>query len=134
MSALAHASAISLVAGHQPFAAIHNEHKEIRVGDRAPAALEHERVQRILAGAEHPAGIGQLEAAALPLDRLRETSRVVPGMGVTIARRVRVSRLNSVDLPTLGRPTSTTDGELASIERMLSGRQPDRDSAHELSC
>ena len=29
---------------------------------------------------------------------------------VTIARRVAVIRLNSVDLPTLGRPTSTTSG------------------------
>ena len=38
------------------------------------------------------------------------TSRVVPAIGVTIARRVPVMRLKSVDLPTLGRPTSTTDG------------------------
>src|SRR5688572_31013731 len=30
-------------------------------------------------------------------------------MGVTMARRVRVRRLNRVDLPTLGRPTSTTE-------------------------
>ena len=33
------------------------------------------------------------------------TSLVVPGTGVTIARRLSVSRLKSVDLPTLGRPT-----------------------------
>jgi hypothetical protein len=38
------------------------------------------------------------------------TSRVVPATGVTIARRVLVMRLKSVDLPTLGRPTSTTVG------------------------
>ena len=37
-------------------------------------------------------------------------SRVVPATGATIARRVSVMRLNSVDFPTLGRPTSTTVG------------------------
>src|SRR5215203_843828 len=38
------------------------------------------------------------------------TSRVVPGIAVTIERRVPVKRLNSVDLPTFGRPTNTTEG------------------------
>src|SRR5688572_16286702 len=38
------------------------------------------------------------------------TSRVVPAMGVTMARLERVKRLNKVDFPTLGRPTSTTEG------------------------
>src|SRR5438045_4174127 len=37
-------------------------------------------------------------------------SRVTPGTSATIASRVRVNRLNSVDLPTLGRPTSATMG------------------------
>src|SRR6185436_2635905 len=37
-------------------------------------------------------------------------SRVVPATGATIARLVSVIRLNRVDLPTLGRPTSTTVG------------------------
>ena len=36
------------------------------------AAFEHERVQRILARAEHAAGIDQLELRALPLGRLRD--------------------------------------------------------------
>src|SRR5579864_7242247 len=35
-------------------------------------------------------------------------SRVVPGMGETIARSVPVSRLSSVDLPTLGWPIMAT--------------------------
>src|SRR5678815_984266 len=39
------------------------------------------------------------------------TSRVVPGIAVTIARRVSLKRLKSVDLPTFGRPTSTTEGK-----------------------
>src|SRR5580704_6614635 len=34
----------------------------------------------------------------------------MPGSSVTMARRVPVRRLNSVDLPTLGRPTITRDG------------------------
>src|SRR5262245_51462968 len=37
-------------------------------------------------------------------------SRVVPATGVTMARRVLVIRLKSVDFPTFGRPTSTTVG------------------------
>src|SRR3990172_2313898 len=35
-------------------------------------------------------------------------SRVVPGTGVKMARRLPTVRLKRVDLPTLGRPTSTT--------------------------
>src|SRR5215831_10782494 len=40
-------------------------------------------------------------------------SRVMPGSFVTMERRVPVKRLNSVDLPTLGRPTITRDGSRA---------------------
>ena len=77
------------VARHQPLAAIHHEHKEIRLADRAPPTLEHERVQRILARAEHAAGIGQLEARP-PATRPAAQSRRAwcPAIGVTIARRV----------------------------------------------
>src|SRR5215831_13617141 len=45
-------------------------------------------------------------------------SRVMPGSLVTIDRRVPVSRLNSVDLPTLGRPTITKDGSFGGIKRL----------------
>src|SRR6056297_3691004 len=44
-------------------------------------------------------------------------SRVTPGWSATSASRVRVSALNSVDLPTLGRPAITTIG---SAERLIS--------------
>src|SRR5579872_2162431 len=37
-------------------------------------------------------------------------SRVVPAMGLTIARRPRAIRLKRVDLPALARPTSTATG------------------------
>ena len=39
-------------------------------------------------------------------------SRVKPGKSATSAARVRVSRLNSVDLPTFGRPTRTRVGSM----------------------
>ena len=42
-------------------------------------------------------------------------SRVIPGSFVTMDRRVPVSRLKSVDLPTLGRPTITMDGSSFAI-------------------
>src|SRR5579875_496091 len=45
--------------------------------------------------------------------RPRFKSRVVPATGLTIARRRRTIRLNSVDLPTLARPTKTTTGSPA---------------------
>src|SRR5271168_2089354 len=45
------------------------------------------------------------------------SSRMMPGSLVTMGRRVPVRRLNSVDLPTLGRPTITMDGNLEVIER-----------------
>src|ERR1700733_15648402 len=45
-------------------------------------------------------------------------SRVIPGSLVTIERRVPVRRLNSVDFPTLGRPTVTIDGSLEVISAL----------------
>src|SRR5690242_16689498 len=42
-------------------------------------------------------------------------SRVIPGSSVTIDRRVPVRRLKIVDLPTLGRPTITTEESFAVI-------------------
>src|ERR1700686_3333585 len=42
-------------------------------------------------------------------------SRVMPGSLVTMERRVPVRRLNSVDLPTLGRPTMTSDGSFSDM-------------------
>src|ERR1700691_163625 len=45
-------------------------------------------------------------------------SRVIPGSLVTIDRRVPVRRLNSVDFPTLGRPTITIDGSLGVISAL----------------
>src|SRR6266436_8277635 len=46
-------------------------------------------------------------------------SRVIPGSLVTMARRVPVKRLKSVDLPTLGRPTMTRDGSRSAISFLV---------------
>ena len=48
-------------------------------------------------------------------------SRVTPGSGATRARRERVRRLKSVDLPVLGRPTSATTGSCCSASARGSG-------------
>ena len=42
-------------------------------------------------------------------------SRVTPGLSSTIASRLPDSRLNSVDLPTLGRPMIATTGRSRSF-------------------
>src|SRR5579859_8177089 len=44
-------------------------------------------------------------------------SRVIPGSSPTIDRRLFVNRLNSVDLPTLGRPTMATSGSASAPGR-----------------
>ena len=44
----------------------------IGVPDRTSTTLGHELMQRILAGAEHPSRIRELESNSLPLDRLRQ--------------------------------------------------------------
>src|SRR6185312_3656833 len=49
-------------------------------------------------------------------------SRVSPGRSCTSASRVRVSTLKSVDLPTLGRPTSATTGSIGPTLTRACGR------------
>ena len=51
----------------------------------------------------------------------KRRSRVVPGVSSTIAIRSPTRRLNSVDLPTLGRPTSATMGFIGLFYFMVSG-------------
>ena len=106
-----------LVARDQPFAAVDQQHQQIGAGDRALPLLDDQLVQRILARAVQPAGIEQLERRCRATTTGRASaSRVVPAIGATIARRVPVIRLKSVDFPTFGRPTSTTEGGLRAIQ------------------
>ena len=58
-----------LVGRHQPFA-VDDEHDDVRGLHRAQALRKHQCVQRILAGPEHPASIGERERDVLPLGRL----------------------------------------------------------------
>src|SRR6266446_1248467 len=53
-------------------------------------------------------------------------SRVIPGSLVTIDRRVPVKRLKSVDLPTFGRPTMTSDGSLWAMNASRGGDAQNR--------
>src|SRR6266853_4248567 len=48
-------------------------------------------------------------------------SRVMPGSLVTMERRVPVNRLKRVDLPTLGRPTITSDGSRSGMDFSVLG-------------
>jgi hypothetical protein len=67
------------IARHDPLAPIHNKHKEIGVSDRSTPAFEHQFVKRVLACAEHAAGVGQLEARALPFRRKSDDVARGPG-------------------------------------------------------
>ena len=51
-------------------------------------------------------------------------SRVMPGSSPTIDRRVPVSRLKSVDLPTFGRPQIATSGRVVSAAMSASSPMP----------
>ena len=105
-----------LIARDQPLAAVDDEHDQVRLLERPESVLDHELVQRVGRRAEQAAGIDQGEASVRATRPARErTSRVVPAMGATIDRRVPVMRLKRVDLPTFGRPTSTTSDPCARL-------------------
>ena len=46
------------IGGHEPFAAVDDKHEDIGGGQGAPSVLHDELLQRILALAKHPRGIG----------------------------------------------------------------------------
>ena len=56
-------------------------------------------------------------------------SRVIPGSSPTIDRRDPVSRLNSVDLPTFGRPQIAISGSCPRLRALGHGRPSARQSA-----
>ena len=58
--------------------------------------------------AAHAGGVDEAHRALRCLDHGVDASRVVPGRSWTTDRSSPTSRLNSVDLPTLGRPTRAT--------------------------
>ncbi len=113
-----------VVAGRRPFAAVHDEDDQVGALDaraarrRRPARAADPRWRRTCPPVSISSNPTPCHTTGCAM-----TSRVVPGIGVTMARREAVIRLNSVDLPTFGRPTSTTAGGwrsphgLASIPR-----------------
>src|SRR5262249_52845141 len=52
----------------------------------------------------------------------RRRSRVTPGWSLTIARRLPTSRLNRVDLPTFGRPTTATVKDMGWTKSAVRGQ------------
>ena len=69
---LAHRFGDLAIARQKPLAPIDDEDEEVGRLDGAPAALQHERVKRILAGAEHPSRVDDIERHTTPLSRLRK--------------------------------------------------------------
>ena len=101
MAGLAQLARDPLVAGEQALASIDQQHQQVRAGNRSPALLDDQLMQRIF---------------ALATTGRASASRVVPATGATMARRLPVMRLKSVDLPTFGRPARTTAGDLRDID------------------
>ena len=68
-----------LVGRDQPLASVDHEHDHIGRLERPPALLHDELVQRIVAGAEHPASIDERNVVPCHSAGSELTSRVVPG-------------------------------------------------------
>ena len=91
-----------------PARCIDQHERQIRARDRGPRALDAERLDRIV-GRAQPRGVDDASAECRRSRSARSTaSRVVPAIGVTIATSSPASRLSRLDLPTFGRPISTT--------------------------
>ena len=88
------------------------------VRDGGPRALDAERFDRIVGGAQ-ARGVDRSSAECRGSRSSRSTvSRVVPAIGVTIATSSPASRLRRLDLPTLGAPDQD-DGEPVAQQRAL---------------
>ena len=58
------------VARHDALLTIQDQHQEIRVSDGLLAFLDHELMERVLGGAEHPARVEEAELHPAPARRL----------------------------------------------------------------
>jgi hypothetical protein len=70
-----------LVARDQAFPAVGDEDQQFGLGERPAPARDDQFVERVLAGAEHPAGVGQLEADLVGHDRVGDDVAGRPGDG-----------------------------------------------------
>ena len=93
---------------------VDQEQRQIGLVDGALRLPAHARSRLFVAGFFEPGGIdeGQAMPQAGPAWR---RSRVTPGLSSTRASSCPTSRLNRVDLPTLGRPTIATVRDIASM-------------------
>ena len=94
----------TLVARHQPFAPIDDENsRSAPAMARCPCRITSSCSGSSLAPNMPPVSNSSKVVPRQTAGRASE-SRVVPAIGATIARRVPVMRLKSVDFPTFGRP------------------------------
>ena len=91
-------------------AAVHHHHDCRGFIERHPRLAKNFSGNEILVLGKDAAGIDDAKIVAVPMDSPYRRSRVMPGSSPTMARRDPTSRLNSVDLPTLGRPTMAMRG------------------------
>ena len=70
-----------LVTRHHARPPVDDQHQQVSVGNGPVAPLQHELVKRVLAGAEHAAGIDQGERHPLPLGRVSDHVASGPGDG-----------------------------------------------------
>ena len=101
---------ISSSSGSHPFARIDEEQRCVGLADRCFGLCPHPSRQRLRVLVLEPCGV---DHPKLEPKQLRLALAPVAGhsrRSSTSARRLPTSRLNSVDLPTLGRPTMATVG------------------------
>ena len=99
----------ALIRRHQAGAGVDHEQHDVRFFDRQQRLTGHARFNAVF-GAIDTAGIDDDNSLPSISARPYLRSRVSPGKSATSASRVWVKRLNKVDLPTFGRPTSATTG------------------------
>ncbi len=99
-----------VVARRASLPAVHDQHEQVGHLDRPlPCSSTSAWSGSSLTPNMPPVSVSR-KSVRFQLTGCEITSRVVPGTGVTMARRDAVILLNSVDLPTFGLPTSTTTG------------------------
>ena len=101
------------VAGSHARPAVDDEQDRVGLGHPDPGLALDVGRQLALVGEVDAAGVEQLEGDAVPLQGTRLRSRVTPGSAWVTASRPPASRLTSVLLPTLGKPTTATVGRLS---------------------
>lgn len=96
---------------HQARARIHHKQYDVRFFNRQQRLFRHAGFYTVFC-AINPAGINADKLTAFNFRTTVFTVTSQTWKSATSASRVRVRRLNNVDFPTLGRPTSATTGTM----------------------